>query len=258
MPIFRFMPDTFTLCEQWLHDALTAFKQSALLTRHQAEGHAEKLQRQLLNAACAGQQALCHRLIVAFQNKHPAAQHPLMSIVLPVIYQIEQDWREDRRDYSTTLFAFWNLQQVLQQNIDSPPAHRSAMTSHSAQVLIAPAPDCEHNLGIYAVADFFRTQGWPTQMLVDARPQVLLERISRQHVDFLGLSVGHDAGLDGLADFLQECRKRSAHPKMRILLGGNIFTLRKSSYAWLGADLVALDPAEAHAFCQTHTSTKPH
>jgi methanogenic corrinoid protein MtbC1 len=252
------MPSPTLLCEQWLHDALSAFKQSAPMRGLQKGSDAGSLQQQLLSAACAGNQARCVQLMNALL-KHPAStQHQLMSIVLPVVYQIEQDWREDRRDYSTTLFAFWNLQQMLHHHLEHPTPPPSISSRHAGQILITPAPGCQHNLGVHAVADFFRHQGWPTQMLISGQRDAILERIGQQPFEFIGLSVGHDEGLDGLADFLKACRRHSANPGMQIMIGGNIFTLSQSAYAWLGADFVATDPGAAHAFCLARTSPKPH
>ncbi len=253
------MADPFSSCERWLQDALSAFKKSAPATSQKGQ-EIQELQRQLLNATYTGQQAHCHRLIEDYQNQHPQCSPSLLTIVLPVVYQIEQDWREDRKDFNATLFAFWNLQQVLQQQIERQPITpaNTDMNPQMSHMLIAPAPNCAHNLGVYAVTDFFRRLGWSPHMLSEGARPLILSRIRQRHYDFLALSVGHDAGLDGLVDFIHECRTSSANTALRILVGGNIFTLPQSAYAWMGADHIAADLKDAYAYCRVSGSAKPH
>lgn len=246
-------------CEQWLQDALTVLRQSAPATPPTGS-ELQKLQQQLLHAVYAGQQTQCHRLIEDHQNRHTQQPPSLLTILLPLVYHIEQDWRADRKDYNQTLFAFWNLQQVLQQRIEHqrPGPANMDMTPQAGHMLIAPAPNCTHTLGVYAVADFFRQLGWSPRILGEGTRSTMLDLIRQRHFDFLALSVGHDAGLDGLVDFIAQSRACSANPALRILVGGNIFTLPPSAYAWIGADHVTSDPQDAYAFCKAAGSTKPH
>lgn len=247
-------------CEPWLREALSALKRS---TQNRMREHDERLRAhhdQLLAAACAGDQAMCRRIIDETRQRQQPEPPNIVELVLPLVYRIETDWLHDRRSFSDTLFAFWNLQQLLQHHHDRQHTRLDPFDNihHRRSMLLSPAPGCQHSIGTLAVADFFRSHGWKTTALTDSTHRAIVNTLSSSEYDFLGLSVGHDEGLDGLADFLYEVRACSRNAALRILVGGNIFTLSKSEYSWIGADFLATSPMDALAYCMASFQSHPH
>ena len=248
-------------CEQWLQGSLMAFKKSASDLHGSASRNVRARNEQLMTAICIGDLNRCDQVLAELSQVDPDRQINVIQLVLPLIYQIESDWLSDRRNYGDTLEAFWNLQQWVErhQKRSSETLTRPSNPHHFPRVLLSTAPGCDHNLGILTVSHFFREQGLTSaQVLTDGKRESVLDALTEHEFDFLGLSVGHDAGLDGLIDFLSESRAISRNHRLKIFLGGNIFTLPQSEYSWIGADHLAYRPEDAFAYCMSVAQPKPH
>lgn len=241
------------LCDQWLHQAWVELKApldqaGGAVTLHRLNAQAVQ---DLLQALCEGQIESARQICQQHQHGDNAGQSDMahaLSLLLPVIELIERDWQADRRSYTDTLYAFWNVQRLLQgwSQPQATPARASpSPQAHVARVLIASAPGCQHHLGSLVVADLFRSRGWHVQTLIDASAAQLIEAVQHECPDVVGLSVGHDAGLQGLADLLRSIRQAGAGTPPRILVGGNIFTPNASAFEWLGADGIATSAQHA-------------
>ncbi len=248
-------------CEQWLQNSLMAFKKSASDAFSSASRQVREINDQLMVAICTGDLNRCDQVLWELSQDEPDHQINVIQLVLPLIYQIESDWLMDHRNYSDTLQAFWNLQQWVErhQKRSLRTLSHSASPQHFPKVLLSTAPGCEHNIGILAVSHFFHDQGLSSvQVLTDGKRESVLESLTSHEFDFLGLSIGHDAGLDGLIDFITELRATTRNPRLKIFVGGNIFTLPRSEYAWIGADHLAFSPEDAFAYCMSVAQPKPH
>ena len=247
-----------TSCDPWLTASFAAF-------RH-ARGHEAPLppetadQRDALCAAvCQGDLARAEAICLAHAHAHPTGPSGLSALVLPTVYRIEQDWQTDQRSYADTLFAFWNLQRLVQR-LDVLASARTPATAGASggRILLATAPGEVHQLGVLVVGDLFRSHGWHASTLIAERAEVLLQAVQDEALDVLGLSVGHDATLQGLADLLRRLRACSRHPGLQIVLGGNVFGAPVRQYDWLGADHIALSATDALQFCAAVRRPQAH
>ncbi len=204
----------------------------------------------LLQVVCQGDIATAHRLCQQFTQADAGRadmQHAL-SLILPVIEQIERDWQADRRSYTDTLYAFWNVQRLLQTwsvAQTTPTEPLPGVQRHAGRALMASVPGSLHHLGALVVADHFRGHGWQVQTLIDATADQLIQAVRDGHCDVLGLSVGHDAGLQGLADLIRSLRAAAPATPPRIVLGGPVFSSGASGFAWLVADGIATSAQQA-------------
>jgi len=163
----------------------------------------------------------------------------------------------DERDYNATLSSFWCLQKLLEYSeleFPNKPLAKTDLTQ--GKVVLATAPGCQHNLGILVVSDYFRSWGWQSVTLLDTTRELLLQEVRDTSIDFLGLSVGHDAGLKGIPELLQELRLISINPALKIFVGGNIFDLSVEEYDWIGCDCLVTSPQDALQFCSSYTQYK--
>jgi MerR family transcriptional regulator, light-induced transcriptional regulator len=252
-------------CDLWLRQAWVEFK--APLARWPIDAHAQVASAQavqdLLNALCLGDLVAARRLCM-HQPRTDMAPPQGMALalrhLLPVIELIERDWQADRRNYADTLYAFWNIQRLM-QTLSEDGGQASEVLAPSptlGRLLLASAPGCQHHLGLWVVADHFRAHGWHVQTLLDAPVHVLIQAVRDERPDVLGLSVGHDAALQGVADLIKAIRHSAAIGPLRILMGGNIFKQPNTNYQWLGADGVATHAQEAMAICAHWTRPKHH
>ena len=242
-------------CDLWLSASLRELV-DIMGSRHRVAQPEGPAAQPLVEAIYAGDLAAAQALLAAPVAGTLRTGSAILEHILPAVYQIERNWTTDARSYTDTLYAFWNLQKLLNPSpppgeaADAPEDPTTADGGASPCVILATAPGSEHTFGIQLVGDHFRALGWHPQVLLQTTHQSLLDLVGTRPVDVLGLSVGHDAALAGLSQLLVELRAASQNPALRIVLGGNIFTMSQVEYAWLGADCVARSADEAFNFCR--------
>ena len=245
-------------CTQWLQNSLRSLKTDPVEERDPSTDLVLPRQ-QLLEALYGRDLVAAQRICQEFDELRAWTQSSVRDLILPSVYALEQEWLVDRRDYNETLTAFWYLQQLLERP-KNRPNHPSSVRSTSVQgrTVFATAPGCQHNLGVLVVSDYFRSWGWQVSTLLEGRREVLVREVSSQTIDFLGLSVGHDAGLKGMPELIQELRACSCNSAMKILIGGNIFDMPVGEYAWIGADCLVSTPLDALQYCASIAHHRTH
>ncbi len=249
---------TSDACIQWLQNSLRTMKIKGIEER--APSANLVLQRQhLLTALYERDLLTAQRVCQEFDEVRTGTQSTSRDLILPSVYAVEQAWLGDTRDYNETLTAFWYLQKLLERPMNGL-GHQPSVQSPSVQgrTVFATAPGCEHNFGVLVLSEYFRSWGWQVSTLLEGGREGLVREVSSQPIDFLGLSVGHDAALKGIPELLQELRTCSINPGMKILLGGNIFDMPASEYAWIGADCLATLPQDALQFCTSIAQDRTH
>lgn len=253
------------LCDLWLAQAWVELKAPLAQREGATLSHGLDAQavQDLLQALCRGDVQAAYQVCLNWHGLDPAQPEmaQAMALILPVIEQIELEWQTDRRSYADTLFAFWNVQRFLQTwgTPTPPPFEPHHLTgAPMGRLLMASAPGCQHHLGALVVADHFRTHGWRVQTLIDAPAARLVQAVRIECPDVIGLSVGHDGGLEGLADLIRALREAAPAIPPRIVLGGHAFNPRTSDFDWLGADGIASTAQHALLLCAPWMQHKHH
>lgn len=253
------------LCKQWLEQAWIELKApltpcEAPIASHRApKAVVLALSQALSDGDITAARQIC--LNWADSGQQPGDVSHILSLILPLIEQIERDWQADRRGYTDTLYAFWNVQRLLQTwgaAEDGDQQHLPTAMAHVGRVLIASVPGSLHHLGALVVADHFRTHGWQVQTLIDAPAERLLQAVQFDAHDVVGLSLGHDGALMGLPELIRALRAAAPAPKPRILLGGLVFAASTADFDWLGADGIAPSAQHALILCGQWVHHKHH
>jgi methylmalonyl-CoA mutase cobalamin-binding subunit len=247
-------------CAQWLQRAWMDLKSPLVEAGGapaQLKADAQRIQ-DLMQAVCCGDLHAARGVCVTGQNPVQPSLGQSIGLLLSVIECIEHEWQTDRLSYTDTLYAYWNVQRLIQQWDEPADFFGEAASTDQGRILLASAPGCQHQLGVLVVADHFRVYGWQVQALLDASRRTLLQAVQEQKFDVIGLSVGHDAGLEGLADLIRELRQVNVSASPRVLVGGNIFNHPYSAYDWLGADGVATSAQEALLLCRAWVKRNHH
>ena len=238
-------------CDQWLTDSFRAFREQTGLRPSASFSADSTAFTRLYSAICRGNLNEAEHICQEYAQTESVSLARVIDLVLPTVYQIEREWQSDARSYADTVYAFWNLQRLIERlevlSRNSPSHHERGHAR--GRILFASAPDCRHHFGVLVASDFFRANGWHVQSQLDIDRIGLLQILQNEPFDFLGLSIGHDGGLEGLVDLVRAARLSSCNPNLRVLIGGNIFTLPRSQYDWVGADYVAISAIDAMAYC---------
>jgi methanogenic corrinoid protein MtbC1 len=245
-------------CRKWLGNTLQAFKLRALPTRAGVNdmSPAGPESTSLLEALCDGDLQQAEMILNSSLESASVGIQDSFGLVLPVIPQLENEWRAGQRSYTDTVYALWNVERLLSRLESQRPSQTRPTGSAWGRVLLAAAPDTQHIFGLSVVSDSFRAAGWDTQIFTNDHPDGIVQAATDWSADFIGLSVGYDEGLLDLGQFISLLRQKSRNPAVKIILGGNVFSSPRAQYEWLGADYVALSVEDALGYCSGTASVE--
>lgn len=173
---------------------------------------------------------------------------PLESICLqllaPAARRLGELWSEDRADLIQVTLALCRLQTLLRE---LSLGHRTEVDhrEHRRAVLLVPAIGEQHTFGVQLVAEFFRRAHWDVWAAFPSSNAELLELVSRERFAIVGLSVGCEKRLAGLAERVKAVRGESRNRSVGIMVGGRTFTDHPEQAAAVGADATAADGHQA-------------
>lgn len=239
------------ICYEWLKSSLQNLKRYPTDNK-QNTVFLEKVRIDLLQALYQRNLEIAKTICRNFDASHNSKVGYIKELLIPSVYAVEQNWISGKKDFSETVLAFWHLQILLDaETAEFKNPNDDLSQSWQGRIVIATAPNCEHNLGVLILSDHFRSFGWKVSEIIEESKYSTLKEICNHEIDVLGISVGHDAALEGLTNLLFEYRTVSKNPNLKIMLGGNIFELPLSQYDWIGADFIASTPHDAIQYCSS-------
>lgn len=237
------------VCIEWLKSTLNILKSDQVDGVFQNENLikvSEELTDALYTRDIETAKSICQRHL----NHQNTSTSNIKDLILPTIYAVENEWTTGRRSFSETVLAFWQVQMLLEYDANFFEKKTSYIeNTHQGHIVFAAAPGCDHNLGVLVLSDFFRAYGWHVCEIIEDSSNAIANEISNHSTDFLGISVGHDEALVGLADQIKNIRVISKNPSLKIILGGNVFDMNSTEYDWIGADYIASSPNDALQYC---------
>ena len=158
-----------------------------------------------------------------------------LNLIAPAARNLGSEWDDDRMDFSQVNLGLVRLHSI---------ANEIRFTSKSDQfskakvrrVMIASAPGSMHMLGTSIVADFFRKEDWQVVVAISSSANELIQTVSNEWFDVLGLSLSIDQQLTCLADLIDQFKSLSLNPRMAVMLGGPIFSAKKLDAKDFGAN----------------------
>lgn len=164
----------------------------------------------------------------------------------PAARHLGELWTEDRCTFSEVTIALARIQQLVHEfspffeaEAEPRPLGKSA--------LLLPMPGEQHSLGILIVEEFFRRAGWDVWAPIGISQAELLNLISQERFDVVGISVGGEGLLDRIASGIHDVRKASANPDIAVMVGGRFFNEHPQYVAHVGADITDLYGSQAVA-----------
>lgn len=183
--------------------------------------------RVLVNALLNAQQTEALQLAVSLQD----GEHWAFAAA-EAARQLRRDWQEGRVDMDAAAQAYGVLRSMLIYNGAEPSA-----ASEPKVLLFVPEREV-HTVGAEILAAKLRCAGSEVELLLQVPEADVLERLSSMRFDTLGVSLGSDPSLLGMADFIAQAKAESADHAMRIVVGGQAFSDTPTEYDFLGADTV--------------------
>jgi methanogenic corrinoid protein MtbC1 len=189
------------------------------------------------------------------QQRHSVPE-VLLNLITPAARYLGEMWEQDRLDFSHVTLALLRMQNMTHHyGFLNRRAHHQA--GPKLRALVAAAPGSQHLLGLAMVSEFFVNDGWDVTVDVATSEHDLLQAVSKDWFEVVGLSVGLLEQLDTLPALVKALRQHSHNPKVVVLLGGAAFShpsragqvdtadAADGADTAYGADAVCLAPLEA-------------
>lgn len=172
-----------------------------------------------------------------------------LDLLAPAARKLGEMWDNDECDFIDVTMGLWRLQEVMREiAARSPTEARAPLLPRSA--LFSPMPGDLHNFGTLMIEEVFARAGWQSEALVKPERRELLDRLSRQSFDLVGLTLARDCPSAALGNLIKAMRNVSANPHIIVFVGGRMINENPDLAMVVGADgtgadaLAALELAE--------------
>jgi len=119
------------------------------------------------------------------------------------------------------------------------------------RIMLASAPGSLQMIGTTFVADFFHKQDWQVAVSIPSSADELIQAVSQQWFDVIGLSISMVQQLDTLADLINQFKCSSLNPCLAVLLDGNIFAVKEFRAIDFCADDICVNAKHAVSLAES-------
>lgn len=163
-------------------------------------------------------------------------------VLLPAQRELGRMWLAGEINVAEEHFASHTTKMVMGQLLG-----RADFQAPNGKTLMAAAVHGnEHDIGLYAVADFFEMAGWRIVQLGAQVPvDDMVQAVECFDVDLLALSAALHVHIHAVKATIEAVRDGGQGKDVKILLGGGAFTMAPRLPVEIGADAYARDVDEA-------------
>ncbi len=168
-----------------------------------------------------------------------------IDLLAPAARRLGEMWSADECDFTDVTMGLWRLQEVMREVADRSPVAAIAPAPDAPRALFAPMPGDQHSFGALMIDEVFARAGWNSRAIARPLRKELLDILSRERIDILGLTLSRDCPSSALANFVTAARKVSVNPNLSILVGGHMINQNPAIVAEVGADGTGADARAA-------------
>ena len=168
-----------------------------------------------------------------------------IEFLAPAARRLGKLWEQDQCDFVDVTMGLWRLQEVLHE-VSSRAAFRPKVLEPGARrALFLPMPGDQHFLGSQVLDDVFARAGWDTVVMTKPLRKQLLDILSRQSFDLVGLTLSRDCPSSALRNIIKAMRSVSRNEHISILVGGHMINQNPALVTEVGADGTGADARAA-------------
>jgi len=199
-------------------------------------GDVEELVRVLL----AHDVSVASALVETVRQRGASLEAVCLGLLAPAARELGLLWEEDQCDFMQVTVGLCRLHHLLRE-LSPEFRGESSVQDVDRNILLAPLPGEQHTFGITIVAQFLRKAGWQVwHEFPDANADIL--EIVRAHwFAVVGISVGSESRIDGVAEFIRAIRQASRNRLVAVMVGGPVLVARPELAVLMGADATADD-----------------
>jgi methanogenic corrinoid protein MtbC1 len=168
-----------------------------------------------------------------------------VDLLAPAARRLGEMWNADECDFIDVTMGLWRLQEVMREISARAPANRLQPGGEAPRALFAPMPGDTHNFGVLMIDEIFARAGWHSTVVAKPLRKELLDALSREPFDLVGLTVSRDCPSSALENLIKAMRSVTANPHLSILIGGQMINQNPAIVAEVGADGTGADARAA-------------
>jgi methanogenic corrinoid protein MtbC1 len=167
-----------------------------------------------------------------------------LELLAPAARALGEMWEEDRVSFADVTVALCRLHDVMRTlSASQPPATDTLPQGRRA--LLIPMPGEQHTFGLVMVADFFRRAGWDVWNDAVGSSSELVSLVRHEWFTMIGLSVGCEAHLEGVASTIHALRRAARNKSIGVMVGGSLIAKNPELAIQVGADATGKDARQA-------------
>ena len=185
------------------------------------------------------------------QLKHRglSRQAVLLDLFTPVAHQLNQEWMSKTCSFSEMTLGIARLARLMRS--EAMPPLRRRDRDDPRTILLASFAVENRNFGLLVLEEQFKTDGWNTQTAFGISADDLCERVEKNALDVVNISLASDYQYAAVANLVRRLRRLSCNPDIIVLVGGATFSDNPSCALALGADGTARSTVEAFTIATT-------
>jgi len=160
----------------------------------------------------------------------------VLDLFAHVARELGRRWDVDEASFADVTIAMSHLSALLRYS--SNLSQTAVQTRGSVCMMMAALPGDQHSFGLTVAAEHFTRVGFDVRIFDDASGQGMLDRLSSQAYDIVGLSLGDLRHQHALADLIVQIRTASLNRDVGIIVGGPHFAANPALGQSVGADLI--------------------
>lgn len=215
------------------------------LTANQTAAHAiattEGDTQELVRLLVRGETTDIMGFIEALRRRGVTAESLYIGILPDAARCLGVLWQEDRSDFLQVTIGLGHLQHVARTLSPEFQADAPRGANTAGSILLLPAPNEQHTLGLLILAEFFRRSGWHVAGGPVSAGVGPAGMVRRAWFDVVGFSVASEDRTQELAQCIHRVRRASRNPTLGVMVGGPLFLAHPELVARLGADSAAVD-----------------
>jgi methylmalonyl-CoA mutase cobalamin-binding domain/chain len=168
-----------------------------------------------------------------------------LDLLAPAAQRMGELWEDDIRNFTEVTIGLCRLHEIIRHNSLSSSGNHLLPTPETPSILLSTACDDQHVFGVIMVAEFFRKAGWQVTCEPSATMQELVRISALHNYDVIGLSIARSYEATEISEVIQNLRKSSHNPDVKIMLGGALIARDASFADAVGADIAVTDAERA-------------
>lgn len=194
--------------------------------------------------------------VEAFLDEGVGVEAVCLDLLAPAARRLGEMWETDECDFIDVTMGLWRLQEVMREiSARVPMRPGTKMPTEAPRVLFAPMPGDEHCFGAMMLDEVFARSGWNSTVMMRPMRKQLLDTLSREPFDVVGLTLSRDCPSSALTNIIKAMHSVSCNPHLSILVGGQMINQNPAIVAEVGADGTGADARAAlevaHALVQS-------